>query len=175
MIETSRLCLRPPRETDVAAVFAYRSRRDVAQYLSVGVWTREHTLGEMSRYAVARFDGPGDELVLLAEILETGEVAGEVGLTWLAGNATEIGYVFNPTHTGRGLATEAVAAVLDAARHEWGFVQVMAKTDRANTASRALCKRLGMTLVSTGTTADGREVAECTYVLPAADGSPSPR
>ena len=76
--------MRRPREADVDAVFAYRSRPDVAQYLSAGTWTREHTASELSMYAAARFDGPGDELVLVVELLETGEVVGEVGLVWWA-------------------------------------------------------------------------------------------
>ena len=114
VLDTSRLRMRWPREADVDAVLAYRSRPDVAQYLSAGTWTREHTVSELSLYAAARFDGPGDELVLVVELLETGEVVGEVGLVWLHDDSAEIGYVFNPRFGGKGLATEAVGALLAA-------------------------------------------------------------
>lgn len=159
--------MRRPREADVDAILAYRSRPDVARYLRAGTWTREHTASELSLYASAHFEGPGDELVLVAELLETAEVVGEVGLVWLKDESAEIGYVFNPSFGGKGLATEAVGALLAAARNDWRFVQVLAKTDAANESSRALCERLGMTLVATALTTDGRGVEECTYAVPA--------
>ena len=167
VIDTSRLHLRRPREADVDAVFAYRSSPDVARYLRAGPWTREHTESELASYTTARFAGPGDELVLVVEILETGEVVGEVGLVWLHDENAEIGYVFNPRFGGKGLATEAVGAVLTAARNDWGFARVIAKTDALNASSRALCERLGMTLVATALTTDGRNVEETTYAVPA--------
>ncbi|MEX5310388.1 GNAT family N-acetyltransferase, partial [Kocuria sp. CPCC 205297] len=167
VLDTSRLRMRRPREADVDAVLAYRSRPDVAQYLSAGTWTREHTASELSLYAAARFDGPGDELVLVVELLETGEVVGEVGLVWLHDDSAEIGYVFNPRFGGKGLATEAVGALLAAALSDWGFVQVVAKTDAANESSRELCERLGMNLVATTLTTDGRGVEESAYAVSA--------
>lgn len=147
----------------------------MAQYLSAGTWTREHTTSELSLYATARFEGPGDELVLVVELLETAEVVGEVGLVWLQNDSAEIGYVFNPRFGGRGLATEAVGTLLAAARNDWGFVQVIAKTDAANESSRALCERLRMTLVATALTTDGRGVEELTYAVPASANRTSDR
>ena len=155
--------MRPPRAADVDGVFAYRSRSDVARYLSAGIWTREHTVRELSSYVTSHFQGPGDELVLIVEIIKTNEVIGEVGLVWLQKDSAEIGYVFNPDFGGQGFATEAVGAVLAAALHDWGFARVIAKTDTANTSSRALCERLGMTLIGESMSADGRCVAESVY------------
>jgi RimJ/RimL family protein N-acetyltransferase len=166
VIQTARLRLRRPRPADVAAVHAYRSRPDVARFLSAGTWSREKTADEWAHLATAPFDGPGDELVLAVELIGSGEVIGEVGLVWLAqGAGAEIGYVFHPDFGGRGLATEAVAAVLSAAREEWGFDRILARTDSANLPSRALCERVGMTLVATSVSTDGRGVEESTYAL----------
>lgn len=165
VIGTSRLRMRPPRAADVDAVFAYRSRSDVARYLNAGAWTREHTVRELSSYATLPFRGPGDELVLLVEITGTNEVIGEVGLVWLQDDSAEIGYVFNPNFGGQGFATEAVGAVLTAALHGWGFARVIARTDTANESSRALCERLGMTLIGESAGADGRCVAESVYAV----------
>ena len=69
MIETSRLLLRRPCPADIDAAYAYRSRADVARYLSAGTWTRQKTGEEIDTYADAQLNGPGDELVLLAELL----------------------------------------------------------------------------------------------------------
>jgi len=165
VIETARLRLRRPRAADVDAVHAYRSRPDVARHLSAGTWTREKTAAELAEYAASGFARPGDELVLLVELLGTGEVVGEVGLVRMERGA-EVGYVLHPEHGGRGLATEAVSAVVAAAFAD-GSSRVIARTDAANRASRALCERLGMTLVATTTSEDGRGVPECTYEVTA--------
>lgn len=166
MIDTPRLLLRRPQLSDVDAVLDYRSRPDVARYLSAGTWTREKAEQELALYAAADFAAAGDELVLLAEIRETGAVVGEVGLVRLDDErSAEVGYVFHPEFGGQGYATEAVRAVLDDAFDRWGFDRVIAQTDEANRASRVLCERLGMRLDSTRPSADGRGVAECTYVL----------
>lgn len=143
VIETPRLRLRRPRAADVGAVHAYRSRPDVARHLSAGTWTREKTATELAEHAAAGFARPGDELVLLVELRGTGEVVGEVGLVRMEPGA-EVGHVFHPDHGGRGLATEAVSAVVAAAL-AGGSSPVIARTDAANRASRALCERLGMT------------------------------
>lgn len=164
MIETPRLLLRQPRPTDVDAVHAYRSRADVARYLSAGTWSQQKTDDELRVYATAQLKGPGDELVLLAELRATQEVIGEVGLTWTdADDTAEIGYVFNPAHTGKGLASEAVGGVLSAALGAWGFNQVSARTDADNRASRLLCERVGMTLTARSLSTDGRDVEEVVY------------
>ena len=58
--------------------------------------------------------------------------------------AAELGYVFHPDHGGRGLATEAAAALMD-----WGFTEfavhrVYARCHSRNDASARLMTRLGM-------------------------------
>lgn len=167
MIESARLLLRRCRPSDVDAVLAYRSRADVAAYLSAGVWSREHTERELMTYANASFREPGDELVLLAETRETSRIAGEVGLLWRATSPSvaEVGYVFNPDFGGQGLATEAVSATVHWALVERNFSFVIAVTDTDNAASRALCERIGMSVIATTVSTDGRNVAECTYAV----------
>lgn len=165
MITTARLHLRSCRRSDVDAVLAYRSRADVAAHLSADVWTREKTESELSAYEDAAFNQPGDELVLLAETQDATKVVGEVGLVWLRDrlDAAEVGYVFHPDFGSQGFASEAVAALVQAAFDSFNFALVIAKTDEWNLASRALCERIGMTLESTFISADGRAVRECIY------------
>jgi RimJ/RimL family protein N-acetyltransferase len=167
MIDTARLRLRRCRPSDVDGVLAYRGRDDVARHLSAGVWTRAKALDELQVYELAPFARQGDELVLLAETRDDALIAGEVGLVWLddTTRTAEIGFVFNPEFSGRGLATEAVSALLDAAFHRFDFQRVVASTDEANTSSRRLCKRVGMRLLSTATSSDARAVPECTYIV----------
>jgi len=56
---------------------------------------------------------------------------------------TEVGWHLHPDHQGRGLATEAAAAVLAVAA-EAGIGPVLAMTDLDNIRSQAVAARLGM-------------------------------
>jgi len=56
---------------------------------------------------------------------------------------TEIGWHFHPDYWGSGYASEAASAVL---AHAWasGLERVVAVTNPENTASQAVCLRIGM-------------------------------
>jgi ribosomal-protein-serine acetyltransferase len=71
-------------------------------------------------------------------------LAGAVSLT-ISGYArsAEIGYWIDGGHEGRGLASRAVAAVLDHAFGSLDIDRVALHTDPANERSRALARRLG--------------------------------
>ncbi|HEX7656562.1 MAG TPA: GNAT family protein, partial [Sphingomonas sp.] len=58
------------------------------------------------------------------------------------GGVSEIGYLLSRDHWGRGIAAEAVSAVIDRLFAE-GQRRVFADTDPENTASLALLERLG--------------------------------
>jgi RimJ/RimL family protein N-acetyltransferase len=64
------------------------------------------------------------------------------------GKVTEIGYVLKRAFWGKGLVTEAVAAMIDLLFAE-GQRRVFADTDPDNTASIAVLRRLGFTLEAT--------------------------
>lgn len=104
---------------------------------------------------------------MLVETHDTLKVIGEVGLVWLEDTpqTAEVGYVFDPESGGQGFATEAVAALVEAAFDAYDFNLVIAKTDEANGPSRALCERIGMKLLSTSESSDGRAVMECVYAI----------
>lgn len=169
---TRRLNLRRCTPGDVDAVFAYRKRGDVAQYLRNGIWSRDKTEDELSTYARASFKAPDDELVLLAEDRETSVVVGEVGLVWKKHGVAEIGYVFHPEHGGKGFATEAIQSLITWAIHELGFNKVIARTDATNVSSIALCRRVGLHIAGKSISTDGGEQIEIlfeTSVLPQFD------
>lgn len=60
------------------------------------------------------------------------------------GRQAEIGFTFSRAYQGRGLASEAVARLLDYAFGELGLHRVYAITDQENVRSVALLERLGM-------------------------------
>ena len=55
----------------------------------------------------------------------------------------EIGYIIDPAHQRKGIATEAVSAMLDFCFGELGLHRVQAFTHPDNTASRKLVEKLG--------------------------------
>ena len=149
-LTTARLTLRPWQPQDVDAAFDIYSRWEVARYL--GSTPKPLTDRAGAEAAVARwaaFDGP---LHGVWAVVPNGSVA-PVGsalckLLPLSGGAgssglTEIGWHLHPDVWGRGYATEAGRELLANAWRQ-GLAEVFAVTYPENTASQAVCRRLGM-------------------------------
>lgn len=107
--------------------------------------------GEAHRYAVReRADGA---------------LVGEVMLMSRAGpGALEGGYWFARDAGGRGLATEAMGALIEVAFAEPGIERVELHCDPRNTASTALARRLGAAHVKDRTLDDGAPLEVWTLV-----------
>jgi RimJ/RimL family protein N-acetyltransferase len=90
----------------------------------------------------ARAEG---DCLTLAVVTDAG-VIGTVELVWRSqvDRTAELGYVFHPDQGGRGLATEATAALLDWGFEEFGLHRVYARCHGRNEASARLMARLGM-------------------------------
>ena len=87
---------------------------------------------------------------LAVEAADSPGLLGEVVLKWLPGcGQAEIGWSLAPAARGKGYAAEAAAALLKLGFEDLGFHRIDAKLDALNTASAALCERLGMRLEST--------------------------
>lgn len=88
----------------------------------------------------------GDD-VMLGVFLD-GTLAGCTGLhRRIAPDGLEIGYWLRPDHRHQGLATRAVRLLTAAALSHPGISHVEIHTDQANTASAAVARRAGYTLV----------------------------
>ena len=146
---TPRLLLRPLRETDVESLVAYRSLPEVCRFVPFEPMdtkrVREMLVGPWARTTL---EAEGETLTLGVEVAESGEVVGDVSLTWSSAEhrAGEIGYVFNPRHGGHGYATEAAHGLLHLAFDELGLHRVIARLDVENVASARVAQRLGMRL-----------------------------
>ncbi len=144
-VRTDRLSIRPAVIHDIAAMFAYRSRSDVAQWLTVYPTGRE----EWERHFVKRLDS---QLVVDLDDALIGDLQLDVGDPWsqlevrdeAAGTMAEIGYVFDPAYVGQGYATEAVRALLRIAFEGIGVRRVIAMCFADNESSWRLMERVGM-------------------------------
>jgi RimJ/RimL family protein N-acetyltransferase len=96
---------------------------------------------QMERYQT---DGHG---LWLAVEKETGAPVGQVGLVLQTLNGEkrpEIGWLLDRAHWGKGFATEAGAAVRDAAFARWHYPEVIALIRPENTSSQRVAERIGM-------------------------------
>lgn len=146
-METARLLLRPFNRGDVDAVFSYRSRPDVAEFLFDQPMNHEECAEAVrARTTQVGFIGEGDKILLAVERKEDARLIGEVSLIWrsVADQQAEIGYILHPDGQGQGLATEAARALLGFAFEVAGMHRVYARCDARNVASSRVMERLGM-------------------------------
>lgn len=140
VIETARLRLRPRSVDDAEALHPAFADRAVMEYWS----DSPHTDIEQTRASLAKTDPAwrGWAITLKGDDTAIGlAAAGEKR----QGNVTEIGYMVMREHWGRGIATEAVSALIDQIFAE-GQRRVFADTDPDNAPSRATLEKLGFKL-----------------------------
>jgi len=147
-IRTERCVLRSLRPEDHADVLDYRSRTEVGIHLPGG------TLGPLQTadwLADAVTAGLIDERrpAMTVGVEHTGRIIGDLllradGVDGPDGRQFEVGWAFNPDFGGRGLATEAARALVDAAFDQLAAHRVWARLDPANAPSVGVCDRLGM-------------------------------
>lgn len=146
-VMTARLALRPVTMDDVGNVNAYRSLPEVALYLPhppQDMAASHETVLKMAQQSV--MDTPGQWLDFGIVLEETGAFVGEVLLKWDAVEPLcgEIGFAFDPSVQGQGIAFEACQAALKIAFENFGWHRVVGICDDRNDKSAALMKRLGM-------------------------------
>jgi RimJ/RimL family protein N-acetyltransferase len=130
---------------DVDDIHAYQSLEAVCRYLLFEPRTREEVAHKVAQHAAATtLAGDGDYWQIAVE--HDGRVIGDVFFTIKSvQHATgEIGWTLHPDFGGRGFMTEAAGAVLGVAFDTLGLHRVFAHLDTRNTASIALCRRLGL-------------------------------
>ena len=142
-IESERLLLRRFAPGDLAAFQAYRSDPELARFQGWSPMTDAEAAAFLDAQRRAVLGPFGEWLQVAIALRETGEVVGDAGLCALEPGTVEIGYTLSRPAQGRGLATEAVRALV-AALFAAGLTRVVATTDARNARSVALLERVGM-------------------------------
>lgn len=143
-LDAERVRLRHPRPTDADAVFAIFGDERAMRY-----WSHEafETRAQAVDYLRSIDRGFAERTFCQWAITERGadELIGTVTLTgWDERNRRmELGYMLSPAHWGKGLASEAVRAVLRFGFERIGLHRVEAELDPRNAASARLLERLG--------------------------------
>lgn len=146
-VRTERLTLRRAAEPDLDAVWAYRRDPEVTRWLSAAPPTlAEHRAsfvrgGQLSRMILVELDGQvvGDTMIKVEDAWAQTEVTDSA-----KGTHAELGWTFDPAHHGRGLATEAVTALVDLSFGPLGLRRVYAVCFADNEPSWRVMERIGM-------------------------------
>lgn len=140
VIETERLILRAPLESDLDTMVAFYAS-DRSQFVggptdAFGAWTR--LLGGLGHWALRGYGW------WAIQDRATGRLAGRVGVGLHPGwDEPELGWHLYDGFEGRGLALEGARAARHHAATAWGMAPLISYIVPDNTRSRALAERLG--------------------------------
>ena len=146
-IRTQRLLLRPWAPGDVDGLYAYHRLPEVHRYLYSHARSRAEVEALVAeRAGTMGLTGAGQDLHLVAELADTGELVGDCVFFWRSAEHQkgEIGYTFNPAYHGRGLATEAAVALLRLGFEGLELHRITGHLDARNIASARVLERAGM-------------------------------
>ena len=145
-IVTERLVLRLLAREDVPAFAAYRSDPQVARYQS---WDTSYSTEDGERLVAAQrgvgFGDPGPWVQVAAVDRATGALCGDCAVRVATDQprTAEVGVTFAPASQGRGLATEALGAVLARLFEQHDIHRVYARADDRNVPVQRLLEKLG--------------------------------
>lgn len=147
-LETPRLILRRWREEDVAPMAAVNADPEVMRWIRDGSVRDEQQTRSGIQAWESEWESQGFGLFAV-EIRSTGELAGFTGLSvpdYLPEvlPAVEVGWRLGRSHWGRGLATEAAAAVVRFGFEARGLERIVSITQVGNDASERIMTKLGM-------------------------------
>ncbi len=147
-LETERLILREFRKDDLDAFAATMGDPEVVRHLAIEPLSREDALRRI-------FLAAGQWPILgmgmwAAELKADGRMVGHVGFFDMERDMTpslvglpEMGWIFDPSVHGQGIANEACAAALQWADREFGPVSIPAIISIDNIPSMKLAEKLG--------------------------------
>jgi len=142
-IETERLILRVPQESDLDGWAEFMADEEAARFLS-GVQPRAAAWRGMATMTGA-WTLKGFSMFSVIE-KESGRWAGRLGPWQPEGwPGTEVGWGIHPAHWGKGFASEGAAAAIDWAFETLGWTEVIHCIDPDNLASIRVAERLGST------------------------------
>ncbi len=146
-LETARLVLEPLRPRDAPALAEIAGHPDVAPMLMIFPSPCPEAF---AREVIARSGDTSQPAFRLA-VRERGALVGSVGIGGdIPGDAASVAYFVAPAAQGRGLASEAMRAFIDACARTFGLSGIHADHFEDNPASGVVLERLGFRRAGTG-------------------------
>lgn len=145
----SRVTLRPLTLDDASIISAYRSHPDVARYQSWEIYTLQDAESLCIKQQSIELGTPGSWSQFAIVMADTGELIGDCGLHFFGpdeagfGTEIEIGITLAAHAQGRGLASEAIACIVETAFARLGKRAIRASIDARNVPAAGLLARAG--------------------------------
>lgn len=147
IITSARLLLRPYTLDDASALYWYASDEEFVRYLSYDAPASEADAAAFIRRVLA--GEAGSNLWAITLLDAPGEVIGAVQLDQEASGVASLHYEIAGWLWGRGLASEAVGAILAWARDAHPEItELRADVSLDNSASRRLLEKFGLHLMA---------------------------
>jgi RimJ/RimL family protein N-acetyltransferase len=145
-IQTTRLLVRRFQDGDAPAFFEYRNDPEVARYQGWDSISEARARAFIQEQKRIEPGVPGQWFQFAIALKESSQLVGDCGLCVLVQDArqAQLGISLARAFQGRGLATEAVNAVLDYAFINLDLHRVVATVDVENKRSAALMERVGL-------------------------------
>ena len=145
VLNTDRLVLRRMSKRDASDMYEYSCLDTVTEYL---LWHSHGDIDHTKRYLslLEKDYRMGNFYDWGVTLKDTGKLIGTCGFTSIDTQnlCGEVGYVFNPSFWGMGLATEAVNCVMEYGFSKLRLHRIEAKYIIGNDRSRAVMERCGM-------------------------------
>ncbi|MFK3988153.1 GNAT family N-acetyltransferase [Exiguobacterium mexicanum] len=145
-LSTNRLTLRRVTADDAPQLLAYLSKPEVVRHMGLDPFTSlEDALEEIAWYDSILEEGTGVRWGIT--LTGQNEVIGSCGFLNVSAKhqRAEIGFELSSDYWGRGIAGEALRAVVRHGFAQLGFHRIEALVEPANTASQQLLERVGFT------------------------------
>jgi RimJ/RimL family protein N-acetyltransferase len=150
-LETPRLWLRWPKASDAPAIERYCSLWEVAQYTARIPHPYPPGTAERFIFAAREGNASGRDLTLvMTPIRGKRDAIGAISLEGHAQDRLTLGYALAPEVWGKGLASEAVDAMVDAGFALTSAVEIDASVRVENPTSRRVVEKTGFEFVGTG-------------------------
>jgi RimJ/RimL family protein N-acetyltransferase len=150
-IETPRLWLRWPRICDAGAIHKFCSQWEVARYTAR--IPHPYPVGSAERFIFAAREANAsgrDMTLVMTPIKGKRDAIGSISLESRGVDRLALGFVLGPDDWGKGLATEAALAMIDAGFGLTPAIEILASVRLENEASRAVVEKCGFALIGTG-------------------------
>jgi RimJ/RimL family protein N-acetyltransferase len=150
-LETSRLWLRWPRVADALAIQRYSSKWEVARFTAR--IPHPYPAGEAERFifAARQANAAGQDLILvIASNRGKRDPFGMISVESRRQERLTLGYALAPEVWGKGYASEAAGAIVDASFLLTNAVEIMATARIENSASRRVLEKCGFVHLGTG-------------------------
>ncbi|EER24789.1 hypothetical protein D8B26_006981 [Coccidioides posadasii str. Silveira] len=150
-IRTPRLILRPLRDSDVGDMFAIRSREDVMVWSLTKLPDKDISA---TKKIMSRWNDETNVGLAVLEVSNPDRVCGVIGYN-AVGNKMEVGYLMHPDVWGKGYATEALQASIEAWWNGYEAVkpkksmmhELLAFTHEGNERSYRVLRKCGFEMV----------------------------